>query len=365
MQKLRDICGAPLLFFLASAVFFSCENRLVTYYSESVTSGPGGGGQGNVQYFYHNFEAELIAGGSSNSTNVSYCPAVNLLVYQKETVPGNYDIYSIKPDGTNEIRLTSHAANETRPAFSPSGMYIAFYRNNHVYVMNSDGAGLRQVSQSLVDSQYPIAFTDDSRQLVVTALDNGKKYISIIGVLGGGEENLTPLTGGYNHSLVPNSDMIVFVAGTQSDQLIYTVHYNGLSQRRIISERSTYRDPVFSQDGSLMAFSRRMNSHYDIYVMTANGASIRQMTFQTTDEVTPRFVPGGRWIAFNQVQSSNTDISFVSVDGKYIVNYTNTLTSVDKSPVFDPYAAVMYFQSDIIDSFNIWVSSLEDLFSIY
>ena len=57
---------------------------------------------------------------------------------------GNDDIYVIDADGSNEIRLTDNAANDSQPAWSPDGTKLAFTSNrsgnNEIWVVETDGS---------------------------------------------------------------------------------------------------------------------------------------------------------------------------------------------------------------------------------
>ena len=68
---------------------------------------------------------------------------------------GNYQIYSMSPDGSGQTRLTTNAATDTAPAWSPDGTKIAFGSNrdgiHQIYVMNSDGTGQTRLTSSSND----------------------------------------------------------------------------------------------------------------------------------------------------------------------------------------------------------------------
>jgi TolB protein len=63
----------------------------------------------------------------------------------------NMNIYTIAPDGSAPVRLTSGGSNES-PAWSPDGRFIAFSSTRtgsaEIYVMRSDGTGLRRLTFS-------------------------------------------------------------------------------------------------------------------------------------------------------------------------------------------------------------------------
>jgi Tol biopolymer transport system component len=78
---------------------------------------------------------------------------------------GNWDIWTMNPDGSAQTRLTTNLSVDLQPAWSPDGSKIAFLSqrdstgtecdhfdgticgvNNEIYVMNADGTGLRRLT---------------------------------------------------------------------------------------------------------------------------------------------------------------------------------------------------------------------------
>ena len=61
-------------------------------------------------------------------------------------------IYVMDADGTNTIRLSDDTANDTRPSWSPDGTQLAFAsdrdENWEIYVMDADGSNLTNITQS-------------------------------------------------------------------------------------------------------------------------------------------------------------------------------------------------------------------------
>jgi TolB protein len=63
---------------------------------------------------------------------------------------GNYEIYTVNPDGTGLARLTRDPNADVEPTWSADGGQIAFRRSwvdgsnrSAIFVMNADGSGLR------------------------------------------------------------------------------------------------------------------------------------------------------------------------------------------------------------------------------
>ena len=57
---------------------------------------------------------------------------------------GNWKIYVMDEDGSNQINLTNNSANDRYPVWSPDGKNIIFLSNrdgiDEIYIMNADGS---------------------------------------------------------------------------------------------------------------------------------------------------------------------------------------------------------------------------------
>jgi dipeptidyl aminopeptidase/acylaminoacyl peptidase len=73
------------------------------------------------------------AGGSP----LSWSPNGEWIVFASKKY-GNLDIFAVKEDGSELVRLTNNSSDDFSPAWSPDGVNIAFVRNNQIFVMNLD-----------------------------------------------------------------------------------------------------------------------------------------------------------------------------------------------------------------------------------
>ena len=74
---------------------------------------------------------------------------------------GNYEIYTMNADGSNQTRLTNNSEGDFRPAWSPDGSKIAFDSQREtngpvqIYIMDADGSNQTRLTNNTADDHAP------------------------------------------------------------------------------------------------------------------------------------------------------------------------------------------------------------------
>ena len=72
---------------------------------------------------------------------------------------GNFDIWTMSPDGSNQVNLTNDAAVDGGPSWAPTAQQLAFYSDKdgdfEIYVMKADGTGRTQITTNITADQHP------------------------------------------------------------------------------------------------------------------------------------------------------------------------------------------------------------------
>lgn len=95
-------------------------------------------------------------------------------------------------------------------------------------------------------------------------------------------------------SISPNGDEIVFCY--KGD--IYKVAASGGGAMQLTTQDAYDCSPVWSPDGSKIAFSSNRKGNFDVYVMSANGGSAKRLTTNSVSETPTSFTPDGKKVLF-------------------------------------------------------------------
>jgi Tol biopolymer transport system component len=109
-------------------------------------------------------------------------------------VPGtcNHDLYTMNADGSNVVRVTTSAATDLAPAWSPDGTRIAFASDrdgqSDIYVMNVDGSGVTRLTDVLATKP---AWSPDGTRIAFVSNRDGNNDVFVMNADGSGAINRT------------------------------------------------------------------------------------------------------------------------------------------------------------------------------
>jgi dipeptidyl aminopeptidase/acylaminoacyl peptidase len=275
------------------------------------------------------------------------------LLFVREALDGTRDIYAINADGTNEINLSDHPADDAYPVWSPDGTQIAFQSNRdglwQVYVIDSDGGSLTRYSDLDTVSQRPgwrwgfDQNVENPSPVLVFQVDTVEfpRFAVFESTSQSPMQMLTiPDMPVYRPVPSPNGRLTAF--HTRRDGSINLSVFDVEGDAVVITPAGA-NDGAFawSPDSTLIAFER----NGEIYAVTM-GTYVeeigvpRNVTVTTAYEEQPAWSPDGTALVY----VSNGDIVTSNADGGNPLNLTQSVT-YDAAPAWSPDGTQIAFAS--------------------
>lgn len=254
---------------------------------------------------------------------------------------GDYEIYVMNSDGTNLLQLTDNQVGDGDPEWSSAGSQILFESerdgNHEVYMMNSDGSNQIRLTEN--DARdWAATWSPDGSQIAFASDRNGNFDIFVMNADGSNVVQLTTST------LIetfpdwsPDGQRIVYEAVViEGVRNIYSMNADGSDVRRLTETNAIDKNPAWSPDGSRIVFVSNRDNDNEIYVMNADGSGqTRLTTTQRTDQY-PAWSPDGSKIIFASLRNGDDEIYMMNPDGSEQVNLTNTSGANDTFPAWEP-----------------------------
>jgi hypothetical protein len=248
----------------------------------------------------------LVVVGPAHAT----FPGTNGQIAFGSDMDGDFDIYIMNSDGTGVTQLTFNTASDRYPWWSPDGTKILFASDRdgdfEIFVMNPDGSGQTQLTFNLANDQLPHWSPDGTR--------------------------------------------IAFASTQDGDFEVWTMNADGSGQTQLTFNAEEDLPSDWSPDGGKIAFSRGASrSGTEIWVMNADGTAQEQRTSNSVQDVFARWSPDGSKLLFRRELAFGAgwaELFSMNPDGTGEINLTNTPTKYEGEGVYSPDGTKIVLNTD-------------------
>ncbi len=215
--------------------------------------------------------AERLTVHPANDTSPRWTPDGSKIVFSSNRF-GNYDLFSMSPDGTNLVRLTFESGAEYPNSFSPDGKFVYGYTNSFsrtdLFRVAVNGGEMERMTDHPLETEYYATVSPDGKQVYYNRGSYGPRSWVKPGVTGTAvgdiwvADNTVPLT---NHRNLTSSDAAELYPMVASDGTMYYVSNRsgwpniwknlGKGAKQLTQHMDgTLRNPSLSGNGKTMVY---------------------------------------------------------------------------------------------------------------
>jgi Tol biopolymer transport system component len=262
---------------------------------------------------------------------------------------------------------------------SPEGDKVSFYstRDLNLYVINSDGTNLTNVTKGALTQQagagyYDVnhTFSPDGGRIILASYADINTNNSDLFMVNSDGTDLTNVTetkaaAEQNPAFSPDGNQLVFVRYPVTPRPlprseVYVMDTDGTNQKRLTNDEAIEVLPTFSPDGKKIAFERGDldTPPNEVYAIDIDGSDQHELVEGVPEMYGFDFSPDGEKVAFTAydrtaLEQSGAvhfgpqafDIYVVNVDGTNLTRLTYKW-GFDGEPAFVPGTDMVAFASD-------------------
>jgi TolB protein len=269
-------------------------------------------------------------------SDVAAFPGRNGEILFSREAPNGAHFYLMRPDGTQQRRITGTPGSRATPTWSPSGELIAYTKGPEglcpqIDLLRPAGGSVRRLAPGCY---HEPAWSPDGRKIVFSKCGGdcqSQLGIWTLNVNGSGLHRLSAGTLDADPSWSPDGTTIAFVRASPWPPAIWLMDADGTNKRQLTTPpnaggQGTDKQPEWSPDGNWIAFARFHEPHpgprtlefrRDIYLVRPDGTDFRRLTKLAGTNGAPAWSPDGKRIAFTSDRRHHeaSDIYVMNADG--------------------------------------------------
>ena len=261
----------------------------------------------------------LLVLNGSVSPLFAKAPTTPKILFTSTRDGGQREVYIMNPDGSEQVRLTQHRAEDLEAVWSPTGEQILFVSDRggarDLYLMDPDGSHVRRVFKFKIEPwRESPTWSPDGKQFAYTQVDwNALTFAIYIATLG--EQDTELLVNGSFPAWSPDGMEIACTVGSR----LTLINIRTGAQKQLLPKNveSFQRFPSWSAAGDKLAFAwnrhplpppdaeRRVHAEWKdkitVYIVNRDGTDLQQLIEEAGPYAQdPALSPNGEEVLYTQ-----------------------------------------------------------------
>jgi TolB protein len=220
---------------------------------------------------------------------------------------GSWDIYSIRPDGTDLRRITTDVAEDQSPTWSPDGTRLAFQSRQNsnwdIYVVSAENPTPKRLTTDLAYDGAP-NWSPDGKQIAFESYRAGDLDVFVMNPDGSNQVDLTAdsPSGDFDPTWSPDGTRLAFTSWRMGDDDIFLMDVASKAITQWNDSPRPEGNAIWSPDGQFLCFVQDEVERREIYLgparrALAEGETLYRLTWQGRDDAAT-WSPDGRQLAY-------------------------------------------------------------------
>ena len=280
------------------------------------------------------------------------------------TRDGNREIYTMNPDGSEQVRLTQHPGNDLQAVWSPTGEKILFISDRggerDLYLMNPDGTNVRRVfkRKTKIYRTHP-TWSPDGKHIAYVNVKwfnlNSDIHIARLG-----EQDDEHIAKGWYPAWSPDGTEIAYSVDQPFASQLTFINVQTRAQEKPLPKKALIwqYDPSWSAVGDRLAFTGNKHplpmldadlhnawkAKQTIYIVNRDGTGLQQLVKEAGPKAQyPALSPHGEEVLYTQKIKGRFQIFKVDVNSGIRTQLTHLGGSIQANAGgdwFDPAYAL-------------------------
>ena len=265
---------------------------------------------------------------------------------------GNRDIYIMNPDGSEQVNLTQHPADDQSAIWSPTGEQILFSSNRghkvwgswDLYLMDPDGKNVRRVFKKET-FRKDATWSPDGKQIAYNNIswDAGESHIYVATL---GEQEEERIVEGFDPVWSPNGTELAYVTYILDARRVALIDIRTKKTERLLPRKATswQNGPSWSATRNKLVFSWNQNplppnhrpgidrfppawrDKETIYIVNRDGTDLRQLVDEAGPYAQyPALSPNGEEVLYTQEINGYFQVFKVNVNNRIVTQLTHII----------------------------------------